>query len=174
MRGHLRKYLVAIAASAIVVAALIPKVGRSQNDARSKLLVSTAWLAQHLKDPNLVLLQVGEKSEYTRQHLPGAQFVDFSDIPLPMQHDKPGELMLQMLPADQLRDKLVALGISNNSRIIVYYGNDWVTPATRVVFTLDYAGLGADTSLLDGGMGAWTRDGHPVTNVVPATRVGTL
>ena len=38
--------------------------------------------------------------------------------------------------------------------MIVYYGNDWVTPSTRVIFTLDYAGLGNQSSLLDGGMQA--------------------
>ena len=81
---------------------------------------------------------------------------------------------LEMPPADDLRTRLAALGISDKSRVIVYYGNDWVSPSTRVVFTLDYAGLGANTSLLDGGMGAWTRDGHPVTNVVPPARTGTL
>jgi thiosulfate/3-mercaptopyruvate sulfurtransferase len=174
MRGHLRKYLVAIAASAIIIAALIPKPGRAQNDARSKLLVSTEWLAQHVKDRNLVLLQVGEKSEYTRQHLPGAQFIDFSDIALPMDHSNPQALMLEMLPADQLREKLAALGISDNSRIIVYYGNDWVTPATRAVFTLDYAGLGANTSLLDGGMQTWIKENRAVTADVSPRRQGSL
>src|SRR5256885_4902241 len=41
-----------------------------------------------------------------------------------------------------LREHLQAVGISDRSRIVVYYGNDWVSPTTRVVFTLDYAGLG--------------------------------
>ena len=40
---------------------------------------------------------------------------------------------------------IAGLGISDNSRIVVYYGKDWVTPSTRVVFTLDYAGLGSRT-----------------------------
>ncbi len=174
MHGHPRKMFFAVAASAIVIAALIPKPARAQNDARSKLLVSTEWLAKHLKDPNLVLLQVGEKGEYAKQHLPGAQFVTLDDISTPMDHDKPGALMLQMPAADVLREKLAALGISDNSRIIVYYGNDWVTPATRVVFTLDYAGLGANTSLLDGGMQQWIRENRPVTADVSTRRTGSL
>jgi thiosulfate/3-mercaptopyruvate sulfurtransferase len=82
--------------------------------------------------------------------------------------------MLQMPTAEDLRQKLAAIGISDNSRIVVYYGKDWVTPATRVVFTLDYAGLGARTSLLDGGMQTWKREGNPVNNVTPAPRTGTL
>ena len=63
--------------------------------------------------------------------------------------------MLEMPQPDSLRARLEALGISDKSRVIVYYGNDWVSPATRVIFTLDYAGLGAGAALLDGGMQAW-------------------
>jgi thiosulfate/3-mercaptopyruvate sulfurtransferase len=55
----------------------------------------------------------------------------------------------------------------------VYYGKDWVSPSTRIIFTLDYAGLD-NVSLLDGGMGAWVKDGHEVTTVVPSARTGTL
>jgi thiosulfate/3-mercaptopyruvate sulfurtransferase len=43
-----------------------------------------------------------------------------------------------------------------------------------VIFTLDYAGLGERAVLLDGGMSARERDGHAVTDVVPAERVGKL
>jgi thiosulfate/3-mercaptopyruvate sulfurtransferase len=42
-----------------------------------------------------------------------------------------------------------------------------------VIFTLDHAGLDR-VSLLDGGMAAWTRDGHPVTTETPAPGAGTL
>jgi thiosulfate/3-mercaptopyruvate sulfurtransferase len=82
--------------------------------------------------------------------------------------------MLEMPMTESLRERLQKLGVSNDSRIVVYYGTDWVSPSTRVVFTLDYAGLGAQTSLLDGGMPAWIRDGHKVTDQVPAPRTGTL
>jgi thiosulfate/3-mercaptopyruvate sulfurtransferase len=48
-----------------------------------------------------------------------------------------------------------------------------VSPTTRIIFTLDYAGLDR-VSLLDGGMGAWVKDGHDVTTDVPPARTGTL
>ena len=69
---------------------------------------------------------------------------------------------------------LEALGISNDSRVVVYFADDWASPATRVVFTLDAAGLGARAALLDGGMPAWLRAGHPVSEVVPPARTGKL
>ena len=57
------------------------------------------------------------------------------------EHSKTG-LMVQMPPDEDLRARLQKLGVSDDSRIVVYYGKDWVSPATRIVFTLQYAGLG--------------------------------
>src|SRR5205085_132880 len=83
-------------------------------------------------------------------------------------------LTLEMPPADKLRESLARLGISNDSRIVVYYDSNRVAQATRVVFTLDYAGLGKNTSLLDGGMKAWTRAGNAVTAEPTPAKTGTL
>lgn len=138
---------------------------------RDRLLVTPSWLAAHLDDPELVLLHVGEADEYAAAHIPGARLVRMEDVSTG--HDA-GEPMLQTLPPDELRGRLETLGISDGSRIVVYYGNDWVSPATRIVFALDHAGLGARTSLLDGGMQAWRAAGNPVTDRVPPPRRGRL
>ena len=140
---------------------------------RESMVVTTSWLAAHIKDPNLVLLHVGDKDEYAAKHIPGARFVSLSDIAV---SDRSATgLILEMPPtAEDLRGRLAKLGISDDSRIVVYYGKDWVSPTTRVIFTLDYAGLGDRAVLLDGGMGAWVRDGYAVTDVVPAERIGKL
>jgi thiosulfate/3-mercaptopyruvate sulfurtransferase len=137
------------------------------------LLVDVAWLAEHIDDPQVVLLHVGERGEYDREHLPGARFVTQSDLALAREEGE-GALYLELPPADVLRRTLEGLGISDDSRVVVYYGNDWVSPATRVVFSLDYAGLGGRTSLLNGGMKAWKRAGKPVTAARPAIRRGRL
>ena len=136
---------------------------------RDQMLVNSAWLAEHLHDANLVLLHVGDSTEYRASHIPGARFVSLRNISV-----SDPKLALEMPSAESLRQRLQTLGISDDSRIVVYYGNDWVSPSTRVVFTLDYAGLGARTSLLDGGMPAWKREGHPVSASVPAPREGRL
>jgi thiosulfate/3-mercaptopyruvate sulfurtransferase len=142
------------------------------DDAARSLIVSPAWLAAHLDDPDLVLLHVGDADAYRAKHIKGARHVALSDLSIVMQPD--GGLHLEMLPADDLRHHFEALGISNSSRIVVYFGQDWVSPATRVVFTLDAAGLGPQTVLLDGGMPAWVRDGHAVTDAAPPVRTGKL
>jgi thiosulfate/3-mercaptopyruvate sulfurtransferase len=139
---------------------------------RDDLVVSVGWLATHLDDVNLVLIHVGPKDEYAAKHIAHARHVALSDISVSAPVGK--GRTLEMPSADELRRRLEALGISGSSRIVVYYGKDWVSPATRVIFTLDYAGLGDRASLLDGGMDAWLRAGHAVTDVVPAPKGGSL
>jgi thiosulfate/3-mercaptopyruvate sulfurtransferase len=157
---------------AAITALLLP-LALFAKSPRDSMVVNTSWLAAHLKDPNLVLLHVGDPDEYKAKHIPGARFLSLSDIAV-SDHSATG-LILEMPPtAEDLRGRLAKLGISDDSRVVVYYGKDWVSPTTRVIFTLDYAGLGEHAVLLDGGMGAWERDGHPVTDVVPAERIGKL
>ena len=148
---------------------LAPVAARAQAPAPGAPLTTTAWLASHLKDPDLVLLHVGERKEFDEGHIPGARFVQLDDISV-SKHDDAG-LMLEMPPVDSLRARLEALGISDQSHVIVYYGNDWISPATRVMFTLDYAGLGAHSALLDGGMQAWKREKHALSTApAPASK----
>jgi len=139
---------------------------------RQNLVVDANWLKAHLADPDLVLLHVGDKKEYEAAHIPGARFVSQQDISV-SDHSGKG-LMLEMPPAEDLRHRLEALGISDKSRVVVYYGKDWVSPSTRVMFTLDYAGLGARSSLLDGGQEAWVRAGGAVTKEATPAKGGSL
>ena len=149
----------------------VARPGAAESAALS-LVVSPAWLAAHLDDPDLVLLHVGDAEAYRAKHIQGARHAAVTDLSVSA---KDGEgLVLELPPADDLRHRLEALGISNASRVVVYFGEDWVSPATRVVLTLDAAGLGAHTALLDGGMPAWVRDGHAVTDAAPPVRTGTL
>jgi thiosulfate/3-mercaptopyruvate sulfurtransferase len=134
---------------------------------RSDLLVSSDWLATQLNNPKLVLLHVGEKPEYDAGHIAGARFLELQDISSPPTMDTT-KLALEMLPADELRQRLERLGISDDSRIVIYYGNDWVSPSTRALLTLQYAGLGSRASLLDGGLPEWKKGNRPVTTEVPA------
>ena len=157
-----RRASLTAACSAALVATATAQSGKLT---RSDILVTSDWLAAQLQNPKLVLLHVGEKPEYDAGHIPGARFVQLQDISTPPTRDTT-QLALEMLPAQQLRERLERLGISDDSRVIVYYGNDWVSPSTRVILTLQYAGLGANASLLDGGMQEWKKS-HALTADVP-------
>jgi thiosulfate/3-mercaptopyruvate sulfurtransferase len=134
-------------------------------------VVSPAWLRSHLNDKDLVLLHVGDKAEYAAAHIPGARYVSLNDVAV-MHTDT--MLMLEMPDANDLHGRLEALGISDNSHVVVYFGKDWLSPTTRVIYTLDYAGLGSHASLLDGGMPAWKKSGGETTTEVPKGSKGTL
>lgn len=161
----LRKLIV----TAVFVLAATPALAAG---ARDKLVVSPAWLAQHLNDKDLVVLQVGDKASYDAGHIPGARLVNLPDLAAPPAG--PDALTLEMPDAASLHDKLQALGISDNSKVVVYYGKDMIQSATRVVFTLDYAGLGDRTVLLDGGINAWAKAGQATSTDVPVAKVGNL
>jgi thiosulfate/3-mercaptopyruvate sulfurtransferase len=169
----LSRHVAGAALSCAVLAA--PRVTPAQMYAppTAPVVVSTDWLAKHLNDPNLVLLHVGNRKEYDAGHIPGARYVTLDDVSV-SSHDHDNGLMLEMPTPDSLRARLEALGISKDSRVIVYYVNDWVSPATRVIFTLDYAGLGAGSALLDGGMQAWKGEGRALSTAAPKQSRGQL
>lgn len=123
------------------------------------MLVTPEWLVAHLRDKNLVLLHVGVPAEFEKEHIPGAIPVNPQDLAIPRAE---GALILQLLPPDQLKAKLEGYGIGDDSRVVVYFAKDWVSPTTRVFFSLDAAGLGEKTSILDGGMPAWKAAGGTV------------
>jgi thiosulfate/3-mercaptopyruvate sulfurtransferase len=153
-------------AAALFGSAAATATAQSGKLSRSDLLVTSDWLATQLDNPKLVLLHIGEKPEYDAGHIAGARFLELRDISTLPTRDET-QLALEMLPADQLRQNLEKLGISDDSRIIIYYGNDWVSPSTRALLTLQYAGLASRASILDGGMQEWKKS-HPLTTEVPA------
>ncbi len=133
-------------------------------------IVSTGWLSKHLKDPNIVIIEIGQKEAYDKEHIPGAVFLTLTEISTPR-----GEgLTLQMPAMQKLISTFEKVGVSNNSRIILYYGNDWVTPTARFYLTLDYMGLGENTSILDGGLPEWKQEKLPVTSNIVKVKVGKI
>jgi len=131
---------------------------------RDSLLVSTAWLADHLHDSNLVLLCVCESKDYA-EHIPGAIHLDYASI---QTAPGPGKLTLELPPASELADTFSRLGVGNGSRIVLYFTDDkWASRTTRTFLSLDSIGLGANTSLLDGGFAAWKNAGRPATAETP-------
>jgi len=138
---------------------------------RDTLVVSPAWLAQHLHDPDLIVLQVGVKDTYDAGHIPGARFLDWMDFH--NMDQKPGELTLEMPPLAALHDALENVGISNQSNVVIYASDDYWSPSTRILLTFDYAGL-SNVRYLDGGLKEWVASGNPVSKDAPLPKKGAL
>lgn len=132
-------------------------------------LVETAWLAAHLNDPNLRILDgsftlpnvhPSGPELYARQHIPGAIFFDIEEIrdtanPLP-----------HMLPDEKtFAATMSKLGVGSDHKVVVYdaFG---LTSAPRVWWTLHVFGH-KDVAVLNGGLPKWLAEGRTVTADVP-------
>jgi thiosulfate/3-mercaptopyruvate sulfurtransferase len=140
-------------------------------------LVTAAWLNEHLDDPNLVVLdcsvnvEQGEsglviesgRAAYDAGHIPTAGFADLmgqlADGDSPHQYAVPSP--------EQFAAAMGALGVGDESRVVLYDSSlsAW---AARVWWMLRWVGFDR-AAILDGGLGAWTAEGRPLSNE-PADR----
>lgn len=128
-------------------------------------LVSTEWLARHLGEPSLVVvdgswylpaMDRNPRAEYETGHIPGAVFWDLDEL-----SDRESSLphMLPSLP--DLARGIGALGIGNDDRVVAYDGSGMNLSAARVWWTLRVAGHDR-VAVLDGGLKRWRAEGRPL------------
>jgi len=130
------------------------------------VVVSAGWLADHIDDPDLVILAVGRMPEdFAAGHIPGARFVGLDDI----RGTRDG-IPDQLADDAALVDVLEAAGVSDDSRIVVYGPP---LEAARLFYTLEYVGL-KRVSVLDGGLAAWLAHGGVVSTERAAASRGTI
>jgi thiosulfate/3-mercaptopyruvate sulfurtransferase len=127
--------------------------------ARPEALVSTDWLAQHLTDPNVRILESDEDVLlYDMGHIPNAQKIDWhADLNDQVQRD--------YVSRDQFQDLVRRLGIDESSTV-VFYGdkNNWW--ATYALWVFQLFGF-TNAKILDGGRAKWEAEGREMTTDVP-------
>lgn len=127
------------------------------------VFVSTAWLAEHMNDPSLVILHVTQyKRDYAKGHIPGARFLWVGSMAL-----SNVELSFELVPLEQLDTLMEGLGISNDSRVVLCGVGGNVAPTARMFVTFEYLGMSGRVSILDGGFDLWKTEGRPVTKDAP-------
>jgi thiosulfate/3-mercaptopyruvate sulfurtransferase len=122
-------------------------------------LVSTDWVAAHLDDPSLVIVESDEDVLlYDTGHIPGAVKVDWH-------MDLNDTLIRDYLSADKFAELLSQKGIGRDHTVVFYGDNfNWWAAYALWVFTL----FGhPDTRLMDGGRQKWTAEGRPLSTEVP-------
>lgn len=127
-------------------------------------VVGTDWLAAHLADPHVRIVDSSFKlpgitptarADYDRTHIPGAVFFDIDDI------CEPGTSLPHMIPSpDLFARKVGALGIGDDDRIVVY-DSAGLSSAGRAWWMLRMFGH-HDVALLDGGLPKWRAEGRPL------------
>jgi thiosulfate/3-mercaptopyruvate sulfurtransferase len=122
-------------------------------------LVTTDWLAEHLGQPGLVVVESDEDVLlYETGHIPGAVKVDWhTDLNDPVVRD--------YLNGEQFAALLGSKGIARDTTVVIYGDkNNWWAAYALWVFTL----FGHDdVRLLDGGRDLWIAEGRPITTDVP-------
>ncbi len=127
--------------------------------ARPELLVETAWLAEHLNDPAVRIVDMRPRG-YGDAHIPGAVWLDNNAIRIA---NRPPSF----LPTPAEFEELMArLGISNATRVIAYDERGGIY-ATRLWWILNHYGH-ANIAVLNGGWTKWTAEQRPANAVVPA------
>lgn len=137
-----------------------------------KTLVSTDWLAAHLKDPDLRVLDASwympdagrnPKAEYESAHVPGARFFDIDAIA-----DTRSGLPHMAPPPEMFISRMRAMGVGDGHQLVVYDGSG-IFSAPRVWWTFRLMGK-TDVAVLDGGFPKWMAEGRPVEDMPPVMR----
>jgi thiosulfate/3-mercaptopyruvate sulfurtransferase len=127
----------------------------------SELLVGTDWLASHLNDPKVIVLQAGhDRSDYDKEHIPGSRFLSSNDFTTGHQG-----LMVELPSVERLKQTFEDLGVNDDSKVVIYT-TDWYPTAGRAFFTLDYLGHG-NTALLNGSLARWKSEKRALTTDAP-------
>jgi thiosulfate/3-mercaptopyruvate sulfurtransferase len=138
--------------------------------AHPESLVASEWLASHLADPHVRIVDASFKlpgitptaqEDYNRGHIPGAIFFDIDDIA------EPGTSLPHMIPApDLFAQKMEALGIGDGDRVVVY-DSVGLSSAGRAWWMLRLFGH-SDVAILDGGLPKWRAEGRPLDTTLPS------
>lgn len=152
-------------------------------DTKMDSLVSAEWLSEHLDDPDLVVLDcsvlvqpdgkggmssVSGRAQYEAGHIPTAGFADLKgDL-----SDAESPLGFAVPAPEQFAAAMQALGVSDDTRVVLYDsgGSMW---AARVWWMLRWIGF-ERAAILDGGLGAWTAQGLPLSTEPVSRPAGTL
>ena len=132
-------------------------------------LVSTDWLAKHIKDPDLRVIDASwyrpdmnrdPKAEYDRGHIPGARFFDIDEI-----SDTRSSLPHMAPPVEKFMSRLRAMGVGDGHQVVVYDGAGMFS-AARVWWLFRLMGK-TDIAVLDGGYPKWVAEGRETEDLPP-------
>lgn len=137
-----------------------------------KTLVSTDWLAAHLKDPDLRILDGSwylpaqnrdARAEYDAAHIPGARFFDIDE-----NSDNRSDLPHMAPPVEKFMSRLRAMGVGDGHQVVVYDGAGLFS-AARVWWLFRLMGQD-NVAVLDGGFPKWQAEGRAVEDLPPVIR----
>src|SRR5256885_1053796 len=137
-------------------------------------LVSTDWLAAHIDDPQVRIIDASYKmpgvlplpsDDYLRAHIPGAVFFNVNTIADP---DDPRP---HMFPSEkQFARDVSALGTSSGDTVVAYDSGGWVAAPRAWWMFLSFGH--SNVKVLDGGLQKWRSEGRPTHSGIVAPKPG--
>lgn len=137
-----------------------------------KTLVSTEWLAAHLKDPDLRVIdgswylpsmERNARAEYDAAHIPGARFFDIDEI-----SDHRSDLPHMAPPSEKFMSRMRAMGVGDGHQVVIYDGAG-IMSAPRVWWLFRLMGQ-ENVAVLDGGFPKWQAEGRAIEDLPPMVR----
>jgi thiosulfate/3-mercaptopyruvate sulfurtransferase len=137
-----------------------------------KTLVSTDWLAAHMKDPDLRVLDASwhmpdtgrdARAEYDAGHIPGARFFDIDEI-----SDLRSNLPHMAPPPEKFISRMRAMGVGDGHQVVVYDASGLFS-AARVWWLFRLMGK-TDVAVLDGGLPKWKAEGRELEDLPPIVK----
>src|SRR5688572_1931842 len=142
---------------------------------RDSYLVSTDWLAEHLDDPKVRIVDCryyfdGRQGheEYARGHIPGAVHLYYSEL-----NTKYDPIAFKMGRGEQVKQVLEWHGIGDDT-LVVAYDDEGGHAASRLWLTMLVHGHGDDVRILEGGLTKWQQEGRPLSTDPAEPRAATF
>jgi len=151
---------------------------------RNQFLVETSWLAEHLDDPQVRIVDMrgyvrtvprkgtqglqdatyaGARDEYERGHIPGAVYIDWTEDIVDLEDD----VEAQIAQEEQFVEVMERLGIGNQHLVVAYDAHPASQFATRLWWALNYYGH-EQVVVLNGGLPKWQHEQRPLESTIPS------
>jgi thiosulfate/3-mercaptopyruvate sulfurtransferase len=144
-----------------------------------QVFVSPAWLFDNLNTSQVVIVdcrfsladsQLGQ-NQYQTSHIPGSYYLDLNlDLSSPV-GEHGGRHPLPDI--NNLAHKLANIGINFQETLVVAYDDSRLAFASRLWWLLRYLGH-EKVAVLDGGFAGWQKSGYPISDIIPAPKIGTF
>jgi thiosulfate/3-mercaptopyruvate sulfurtransferase len=130
--------------------------------AHPELFVSTDWLADHVEDPNVRIVDTDKADAYPRVHIPNA-------VGVVDNYYKGGADRIHVQKPAEFAATMESLGISDDTLVVAYDSDVHFAP--RLFWALNYYGH-RNVKVLDGGFPKWFAEGRPLTRAIPKVPKG--
>jgi thiosulfate/3-mercaptopyruvate sulfurtransferase len=137
------------------------------------MLVTPTWLAEHLDDPDLVVVDLRwdeqglGRTRYEQGHIPGAHFLDWATDLVDPDH----EVAFMLAPPERFAAELARCGISDET-VVVAYADGGHSGPFRLWWGCRTYGHDDQVRILDGGIEAWVAEGRPLSQKTPEAARG--